>query len=285
MLNHYCSLYKIQRIYFKYYYIDSRRTLMKAGREVLNIPINFIKQNENQPRKVFNQNTLIELSESIKEYGVLQPISVRRKNTNNYELVAGERRLRASQLAGLLEVPAIVVEMNDTESAVIAMIENLQREDLNYIEEAEGYDRLIKEHNFTQEELAAQIGKKQSTIANKLRVLKLSGVVKEKLIVSGLTERHARSLLKLPDQNSQLEVIDEVIKRELNVKKTEELIEAKLINKSNEKDKKPKFKWSINPRIITNTLKQIMDKNGIEATYTHKEKEDYLEIMVRIPKK
>jgi ParB family chromosome partitioning protein len=170
---------------------------MKAGREIISLPINLIRQNENQPRKVFNQNTLIELSESIKEYGVLQPISVRHTTEKNYELVAGERRLRACQLAGLLDIPAIIVEMDDTESAILAMIENLQREDLNYIEEAEGYERLIKEHNFTQDELARQIGKKQSTIANKLRILKLGERVKRELIITGLTERHARALLKL----------------------------------------------------------------------------------------
>lgn len=258
---------------------------MKSGREIINIPINYIKQNENQPRKIFNQNTLLELSESIKEYGVLQPINIRKINESCYELVAGERRLRASQLAGLHEIPAILVEMNNTESAILAMIENLQREDLNYIEEAEGYERLIKEHNFTQDELARQIGKKQSTIANKLRVLKHSDSVKEKLIMSGLTERHARALLKLTEDKLQLEVIEEVVKKELNVKKTEELIEQKLNNLESNKEKKTKYKWSINPRIITNTLKQIMDKNGIEATYTHKEKEDYLEIIVRVPKK
>lgn len=259
---------------------------MKTEKEILYIPINYIRQNENQPRRVFNQNTLMELSESIKEYGVLQPISVRKSTESHFELVAGERRLRASQLAGLESIPAIVVDINDTESAVLALIENLQREDLNYIEEADGYSRLIQEHNFTQDILARQIGKKQSTIANKLRILKLSEVIKEKLIVQGLTERHARALLKLPDEESQMQVIEEVIKKDLNVKKTEELIESKIIEKEEKtKGKKTKYKWSISPRIITNTLKQIMDKNGIDATYTHKEKDEYLEIIVRIPKK
>lgn len=261
---------------------------MKTEREILYIPINYIRQNENQPRRIFNQNTLLELSESIKEYGVLQPISVRKNGDTHFELVAGERRLRASQLAGLEKVPAIVVDINDTESAVLALIENLQREDLNYIEEADGYQRLIQEHNFTQDELARQIGKKQSTIANKLRLLKLSSKVKEKLITQGLTERHARALLKLPDEEAQLNIVDEIIKRDLNVKRTEEMIEDIISSKedeNNKKDKKAKFKWSISPKIITNTLRQIMDKNGIEATYSHKEKDEYLEIIVRIPKK
>lgn len=260
---------------------------MKSEREILSLPIGSIRQNENQPRRIFNQNTLLELAESIKEYGVLQPISVRRTSVNGYELVAGERRLRASQLAGKEDIPAIIVEMSDTESAILAMIENLQREDLNYIEEAEGYEKLIQEHHFTQEVLAAQIGKKQSTIANKLRVLRLDDTVKKKLIQTGLTERHARALLRLTNELDQMAVIDEIVKKELNVKKTEELIETRLLDpdRDDAKKSKEKYKWRINPKIITNTLKQIMEKNGIEATYTQKEKDDYLEIVVRIPKK
>ncbi|SHF21597.1 MULTISPECIES: nucleoid occlusion protein [Caloramator] len=262
---------------------------MKAEREIINIPITKIRQNMYQPRKVFNQEALIELSESIREFGVLQPISVRRINDNLFELVAGERRLRASQLAGLTEIPAIIVDITDTESAVLALIENLQREDLNYLEEAEGYYNLIKEHGFTQEELAVRIGKKQSTIANKLRLLKLSDEVKERLISEGLTERHARALLKLEDEELQKKVINEVIKKGLTVKKTEELIEKILNEKQNSnknnKNIKNKYKWNINTKIITNTIKQIMEKSGIEAEYKQKELDEYLEIVVRIPKK
>lgn len=261
---------------------------MKAEKEVKNIPINLIRPNTYQPRKIFSHDGIIELSQSIKEYGVLQPISVRKNGTNNFELIAGERRLRASQLAGLTEIPAIIVDITDSESAVVALIENLQREDLNFIEEAEGYYNLIKDHDFTQEELALRIGKKQSTIANKLRILKLSESVKEKIVKEGLTERHARALLKLPNEELQNNVINEVLKKGLNVKRTEELIEKelkKLEQQSEAKSvSKQKFKWSISPRVITNTLKQIMDKNGIQAEYSHKEDDDYMEIIVRIPK-
>jgi ParB family chromosome partitioning protein len=267
---------------------------MKTEREIRNIQINMIKPNNYQPRKYFSQDSLLELSQSIKEYGVLQPISVRKNGEKFYELVAGERRLRASQLAGLLEIPAIVIDMNDTESAVLALIENLQREDLNYIEEAEGYYNLIKEHGFTQEELAVRIGKKQSTIANKLRILKLPDDIKEKIIKEGLTERHARALLKLNDEKEQIKVIDEIVKNTLNVKKSEELIEREIKSMSKSKDlkknkpdkalNKAKYKWSISPKIIVNTIKQIMDKNGISADYSSKEKEDCMEIIVRIPK-
>ncbi|MCX7903630.1 MAG: nucleoid occlusion protein [Caloramator sp.] len=265
---------------------------MRVENEIINIPINLIKQNTYQPRKTFDDQSLLELSESIREYGVLQPISVRRVNGNFYELIAGERRLRASQLAGLTEIPAIVVEVTDKDSAVLALIENLQREDLNFIEEAEGYLRLIKEHNFTQEELAHKIGKKQSTIANKLRILKLSDRVKEIILRENLTERHARALLKLPSEELQLKVLNEILEKGLNVKDTEDLIEKILNDKGEKKEKeeknkaeKPKFKWVINPKIITNTIKDIMNKNGIDAEYKHKEYDDYMEIIVRIPKK
>ncbi|MEG2892984.1 MAG: nucleoid occlusion protein [Clostridium sp.] len=257
---------------------------MKAEREVINIPIIQVRQNTYQPRKYFSEESLLELSGSIREYGVLQPITVRRMG-DRFELVAGERRLRASQLAGLSEVPAIVVNLTDTESAVLALIENLQREDLSYIEEAEGYFNLIREHDFTQEELASKIGKKQSTIANKLRLLKLTQTVKNALLENDLTERHARALLKLPTEEMQLEAIDIIVKRGLNVKKTEMLIESIIEEKVAKAENKSKYKWSFNPRIITNTFKQIMDKSGIEAEYRHKEKEDCVEIIVTIPKK
>ncbi|SEF98246.1 chromosome partitioning protein, ParB family [Caloramator fervidus] len=264
---------------------------MRVENEIKIIPINLIKQNSYQPRKVFDDQALLELSESIREYGVLQPISVRKINDSFYELIAGERRLRASQLAGLTEIPAVVVEASDRDSAVLALIENLQREDLNFIEEAEGYLRLIKEHGFTQEELAHKIGKKQSTIANKLRILKLSDTVKEILLKENLTERHARALLKLPTEEMQLKALDEIIKNGLNVKETEELIEKMLNGENTKKQKKqkeekekPKYKWVINPKIITNTIKDIMSRNGIEAEYKHKEYDDYMEIIVRIKK-
>lgn len=260
---------------------------MKADREVRNVPINLIRPNTYQPRKNFSNDSIIELSQSIREYGVLQPISLRKNGSSYYELVAGERRLRASQLAGLTEIPAIIVDMSDGESAILAMIENLQREDLNFIEEAEGYLNLIKDHGFTQDELSRIIGKKQSTIANKLRILKLPERVKSKIIQEGLTERHARAILKVPGEKLQLKIIDEIVKKGLNVKKSEELIEkefSKITKNDEEKTKKKKYKWSINPRIITNTIKQIMDKNGIHAEYTQREKEEYMEIVVKIPK-
>ena len=180
------------------------------------LSIDCVRPNPYQPRKQFNKGSLEQLCESIKQYGVIQPINVRRISTNNYELVAGERRLRAATMAGLKEIPAVVININDNDSAVIALIENLQREDLSYMEEAEGYNNLINEHGFTQEELAQKIGKSQSTIANKIRLLKLPPMVKKILSDNSLTERHARALLKLHDEQLQLKVLRRVCERGLN---------------------------------------------------------------------
>ena len=190
---------------------------------VKEIPVEKIIPNPYQPRKVFSINALEELSKSIKEYGVLQPITVREKGSN-YELIAGERRLRAAKLAQLESIPVIINNMTDESSAVLALLENLQREDLNFIEESLAYENLIKEHNFTQQQLAEKLGKNQSTIANKLRILKLPQRVKEYLIENGLTERHARALLKLPNEELMMEIVEKVVKLELTVKKTEKLI-------------------------------------------------------------
>ncbi|UZQ83009.1 ParB/RepB/Spo0J family partition protein [Thermoanaerobacter sp. RKWS2] len=177
--------------------------LSSKMQEISYLPIDSIRPSPYQPRKTFDIKNLQELSESIKVYGVLQPITVRMVGNNSYELVAGERRLKASKLAGLTEIPAIIVNAQDEDAAVLALIENLQREDLNFIEEAEGYYNLINDHHLTQEQLAKMLGKSQSTIANKLRILKLSKEIKEKLLENDLTERHARALLRLPDEELQ----------------------------------------------------------------------------------
>jgi len=195
------------------------------SKDIMYISIDSIRPNPYQPRKHFNLSSLEELCESIKQYGVIQPINVRKISNNHYELVAGERRLRAATMAGLKEIPAIVVNVDENDSAILALIENLQREDLNYLEEAEGYSNLINEHKLTQEELARKIGKSQSTIANKIRLLRLSPIIRKILIDNNLTERHARALLKLHDEQLQLKVIKYVCEKGLNVKKTEELVE------------------------------------------------------------
>ena len=180
------------------------------AKKVMEIPIEKIVPNPYQPRRVFSQAALEELSNSIKSYGILQPITVRDIN-GNYELVAGERRFRAAKLANLEFVPAIINNMTDESSAVLALLENLQREDLNFIEEAMGYENLIKEHSFTQQQLAEKLGKNQSTIANKLRILRLPMEIKIKLVENDLTERHARALLKLPNEELIKETLDAAV--------------------------------------------------------------------------
>jgi len=254
------------------------------------LSIDSIKPNPYQPRKIFTEESLNELCSSIKAYGVIQPISVRTGENEEYELIAGERRLKASKMAGLDVIPAIIVELDDEDSAVVALIENLQREDLNFIEEAEGYYRLVDEYGFTQQELAEKIGKNQSTIANKLRILKLPDEIKDLLIEHSLTERHGRALLKLPDKKTQMEILEIVIKKGLNVKKTERLIKDKLeeINKPEEPQRRQSIKSSLNFRIYLNTLKNAYNAirdTGLDAEYSQADKGDYIEVVVKIPKK
>lgn len=258
-------------------------------KRVMEIPIENIVPNPYQPRKVFSQSALEELSNSIKVYGILQPITVRVKD-DKYELIAGERRFRAAKLAQLKSVPAIINNMSDESSAVLALLENLQREDLNFIEEAMGYENLIKEHEFTQQQLAEKLGKNQSTIANKLRILRLPNEIKIKLVENDLTERHARALLKLPNEELMKDVVDKVIKSELTVKKTEKLIKDILdeLQTAQEPEKKQNIKGTMGIRIYLNTMKQAFDAiigTGIEAKYNEVDKGDYMEVVVKIPKK
>lgn len=261
--------------------------------EIKYIPIESIRPNPYQPRKDFNKKALEELSQSIKSFGLIQPISVRKIQDESYELIAGERRLRASELAELEEIPAIVVDYKDNESAMVALIENLQREDLNFIEEAEGYNSLIVDHGFTQQQLAEKLGKSQSTIANKLRLLKLPEDIQKDLIEHDLTERHGRALLKLPDEQLKREVLDKVIKNEFNVSKTENLVNdildeliKKEVKDETKKDK-PNIKGLISTRIYLNTIKNAytaIKQSGINAEYLEEDRGDFVEVTIKIPK-
>ncbi len=276
--------------------LENRLRIEKAGngeenKNITYIDIENIRPNPYQPRKQFNKISLEELCESVKQYGVIQPINVRRLSTNMYELVAIVRRLRAATMAGLKKIPCIIVDIDDNDSAVLALIENLQREDLSYMEEAEGYNNLINEHGFTQEELAAKIGKSQSTIANKIRLLKLPPLVKKILADNNLTERHARALLKLHDEQLQLKVLKKVCEKGLNVKKTEELVERaieKYTKNENEKKNKVVFTKAIKDiRIFINTIKQaiiLMKKSGVDAKAAQFDRGSYVEFIIRIPK-
>ncbi len=255
---------------------------------ILYIPCENVKPNPYQPRRHFDSASITELGESIKKYGVIQPISVRKiPNSFDYELVAGERRLRACIEIGLDRIPAIVVKINDNDSAVIALIENLQRQDLNFLEEAEAYLHLISDHGMTQEELSAKIGKSQSAVANKLRVLKLSPMMRKLILSHNLTERHARALLRLPDDDTRMIALKKVCDSSLTVKETEHLVDAMLSSIDKEK-KETKGTYVLKDvRIFLNTIKRaisVMKNSGIDAMSYQNESEQYYEYVVRIPK-
>jgi len=259
---------------------------------VYNINIDEITPNPFQPRKIFNNDSLQDLMASIQEYGVIQPLIVRITD-NGYELVAGERRLRASKLAGLQQVPVIIKQLTDKEVAELAMIENLQREDLHFLEEAEGFQHLINCFSFTQEELAKRMGKKQSTIANKLRLLKLAPEVRAVVAAEKLTERHARSLLKIDDARLQMEVLEIIREKGLNVRETEEHIEEFLEDISKQIEEKNKPKRSVvkvirDVRIFINTINNVvgeMKKIGLKINMKQEQDDEYIHIMLRIPKR
>lgn len=224
--------------------------------KVKRIPVEKIVPNPYQPRKDFEEDALDDLAASIAEYGVLQPLLVARSDNGEYVLIAGERRLRASKLAGLKDVPVIVSNYTKQQSAEIALIENLQREDLHYLEEAEGYEKLMTQFNLTQEAMALRVGKKQSTIANKLRLLNLPPEIRNVLKEKQLTERHGRALLKLKNKEQQEQVLKLILKNGWNVKQTDDYI-AKFLA-----DEAPKLKKRLvivnDVRIYLNSVKKIV---------------------------
>jgi ParB family chromosome partitioning protein len=242
-----------------------------AAREIIYLAPEKVIPNPYQPRRIFDRNSLEELACSIREYGVLQPISVRLINGCSYELVAGERRLRACKMAGMDTIPAIVVTISDQDSAILAIIENLQRQNLHFFEEAEGFQQLMRDYGFTQEALAERIGKNQSTVANKLRILKLRRSVRKFIFDHGLTERHARALLRLHTEEMQMEILQKVIRQGMTVRKTEELVEKMLKEKTGVQPVTGIIKHYIRDiRILTNSIKENLDmvqKSGIDTQF------------------
>lgn len=224
-------------------------------KKIIKVPTELIFPNPYQPRKNFTEEALTDLAQSIAQYGIIQPLLVAPAEDGRYLLVAGERRLRAARSAKLQEVPVLVGDYNSQEIAEIALVENLQREDLHYLEEAEGYERLLEEFHLTQEEMAARVGKKQSTIANKLRLLRLSAEVREFLLRKGLSERHARALLKLDEDDKRLEALKVIAARGYNVRQTDEYI-AKLLAAKQEKKRRPVIVNDV--RIYLNSIKQVV---------------------------
>ncbi len=237
------------------------------GPQILSLPIEQVERDERQPRQHFDANALDELAASIRSKGIVQPILVRR-DMGHYRIIAGERRWRAAQLAGLKEVPAIVRETNEKDAFEIALIENLQREDLNPIEEAEGYKRLIEEHQLTQEMVAARVGKDRSSIANSLRLLNLPKEIKSSLVDGSLNMGHARALLGLADEEAIKKAAHQVTSLHLSVRATEQLV-RKLKEKGTGKKEEPKKADSPQVRSLTEQLQRtlgtkakIVDKGG-----------------------
>ncbi|NLM51651.1 MAG: nucleoid occlusion protein [Firmicutes bacterium] len=253
--------------------------------QIHNIPIKNIRPNPYQPRQDFEPEKIDELMQSIKTYGLLQPIIVRKAKAG-FELVAGERRLRACEQLGWTEIPAVIKEFSESAMATVALIENLQRENLSYFEEAAGYERLLREFNLTQEVLAQRIGKSQSTIANKLRLLKLPPKIKEKLIAHDLTERHARALLKLPTEEAQEKILREICNLGYTVKQTEQRVADYLQQLAGpQKERKKVIIRDI--RIFLNTIRQavtLLESGGLGPKLKEKDLGDYLEITITVPK-
>lgn len=241
-------------------------------KKVIDIPLSRIDTNPSQPRRFFDIEALAELAASIDEYGVIQPITVKKKTDGRFLIIAGERRYRASCMAKKRTIPSIVVNLSDEESAAIALLENLQRKDLTFFEEAEGYSRLMTEYNMTQEELSEKLGKSQSAIANKLRLLKLDEETKNAIFEAGLTERHARALLKLASKKSREKALKIITEKKLNVAKSESMIE-KMAQGEAENKRFGVFKASVSEgmkkqRIFCNTVNKaikLLNKSGIET--------------------
>lgn len=265
---------------------------LKKDRSIYQVPIDRICSGPYQPRKYFNHAALQELADSIRAYGVLQPISIRRLN-GGYEVVTGERRLRAARMAGLQTIPAILLRISDSDSAVMAFVESIQRQNLSFLEEAEGYRNMMEDYGLTQEELAVKLSKTQSCIANKLRVLRLEDSVKKLLLDYRFTERHARALLRLPDEETRLIVLEQMILEEMNVKRTEELVERTLemlsgciVNRQERNEKR--YVRAGDFRLFTNTIKQSVEairRTGVEVLYEDQQDEESCEIMIQIRRK
>ncbi|MDO4935217.1 MAG: ParB/RepB/Spo0J family partition protein [Phascolarctobacterium sp.] len=249
---------------------------------IQHVEITKIQTNPYQPRQHFAEQELQELADSIKRYGILQPLLVS-QDDGNYILIAGERRLRAAKLAGLTEVPCVLGEYDDKQKAEIALIENLQRQNLNFFEEAEAMQSLLQEFHLTQEQLAERVSKTQAAIANKIRLLRLDAELRKEILEEKLTERHARALLKVPQEQRQ-EVLEHVSRYQLNVAQTDDYIERLLA------PKEPTHRSIVanDIRIYLNSFKQIVDmmnKGGVKTDYNYKLVGDDVIVTVKFPNK
>ena len=257
----------------------------KANSQIQYLPHDLIKPNPQQPRVRFDYNELEGLACSIRANGLLQPINVRTMENGEFELISGERRLRAARMIGMTKIPCIVMNVSDQQSALFAIIENVQREDLDFFEEAVAIERLMTEYGLSQDEISEKLGKAPSTLSNKLRLLRLPDEIRDKISYAGLSERHARALLTLPDNNTRKRVLDIVIERHLTVAETERLIQD--VHRRRKGPRKPQTKAYKDMRIFLNTLNHAVDsirKAGIEADTAKSETDEYFEYVIRISK-
>ncbi|MCV9886593.1 nucleoid occlusion protein [Metabacillus halosaccharovorans] len=265
--------------------VEQENTAEEIKEEVKKIQIKDIVPNRFQPRTVFSDEKIEELALTIRTHGIIQPIVVREVD-GKFELIAGERRWRAVQTLGWDVIPAIVKDFNDTETASVALIENLQREELSSIEEAVAYAKLLELHNLTQEALAQRLGKGQSTIANKLRLLKLPEEVQDALLKKLITERHARALIPLKNPELQNTLLEEIIQKQFNVKQTEDRV-VKLLEKNNVKPKPRRKAFSRDTRIAMNTIRQsltMVADSGVKLNTEEEEFDEYIQFTIKIPK-
>ena len=262
------------------------RGLFESTR-VLFLPIHDIAPNPGQPRTRFSHESLEELADSIRAHGILQPLSVRRLSTSQYELISGERRLRAAEMAGLSHVPCILVKAGDLESSLLALVENLQRRDLDFVEEATALQKLIFTYHLSQEEAARRVGKSQSAVANKLRLLKLDKVLLDEMLAHQLSERHARALLRLEDEEERLNALHHIIRQHLNVAQTEQYIDKRLAQLQATPPSGRRVFLLKDVRLFLNSLDRglrLVREAGIGAESRREDTEDAILLTIRIPK-
>ncbi len=257
----------------------------KIGGQIILVPQEEIYPNPNQPRKRFDFDELEGLAQSIRQNGIIQPIAVRINSNGKYELISGERRLRASRLVGITKVPCIIMEASDEKSALFALIENVQRCDLGFFEEAVAIEKLLTDYGMSRDDVCKKLGKAPPTVSNKLRLLRLPEEIRLKITQENLTERHARALLKLTNLNQMERALSIIAEKRLSVAESEKLISQLIINDI--KPRQPTVKLFKDVRIFVNTLNHAVDtmrRAGIEADSAKSETDEYIEYIVRIPK-
>ena len=256
----------------------------KQPRRLLTLPVEHLRENPNQPRQAFDENELITLAKNIKRNGIIQPIVVR-KVASFYEIIAGERRYKAAIMAGFNRIPCVLIEANDEHSAMLTVSENVERKQLNFFEQASSIARLITSHNLTQAQLAERLGLSQSSVANKLRLLRLSPSQRQKILENGLSERHARALLRLSDDTVRDGVLETIVKQSLNVAQSDELIDEM---SSQMPLSDPRYTPAIRDvRLFINTITKAADtmrRSGVEVETKSEENERYIEYKILIAK-